>query len=296
MVGPSKTPALHLRSHLVVAGVETSFIAAGPETHHTVVFVHGNPGSGDSWQGLIDSVATFARCIAPDMPGYGESDKSADFEYTIDGYARHLGALLETLDTASIHIVGHDLGGVWGLAWAASNPRQLASLTLMSIGALPGYRWHRYARMYRIPVLGELVLLGATRRAVAPVLGRGSQHAPPGWFVDEVVRQYQDPGTRNAVLAFYRATNDLGASTAAAGAALRDVNPATLVIWGAGDPYVPVRFAELQREFFPRAEILVLPTSGHWPMIEEPKVVTAAVAAFLRKQILGDGDSPLATA
>jgi pimeloyl-ACP methyl ester carboxylesterase len=103
--------------------------------------------------------------------------------------------------------------------------------------------------------------------------------------VDEVVRQYQDPGTRNAVLAFYRATNDLGASTAAAAAALRDVDPATLVIWGAGDPYVPIRFAELQREFFPRAEIVVVPTSGHWPLVDDPEVVTAAVVAFLRKQI-----------
>lgn len=285
MSGPSQPSETSRRHRLAIAGVETSFIAAGPETDHTVVFVHGNPGSGDSWRALIDSVATFARCIAPDMPGYGESDKPAEFEYTIDGYARYLAALLEMLDTTSVHIVGHDLGGVWGLAWAASHPRQLASLTLMSIGALPGYRWHRYARMYRIPVLGELVLRGATRRAVAPVLGRGSQHAPPESFVDEVVRQYQDPGTQNAVLAFYRATNDLGASTAAAGAALRDVDPATLVIWGAGDPYVPVRFAERQREFFPRAEIVVLPTSGHWPLVDDPEAVTAAVVAFLRKQI-----------
>jgi pimeloyl-ACP methyl ester carboxylesterase len=290
MVGPSQPPDRALRSQLVVAGVETSFLAAGPETDHAVVFIHGNPGSGDSWQGLIEPVAAFARCIAPDMPGYGESDRPADFEYTIDGYARHLGALLETLDIASVHIVAHDLGGVWGLAWAASHPRQLASLTLMDIGAMPGYRWHRYARLYRMPVVGELLLRGATRRAVAWALRYGSQHEPPEWFVGQVVRQYQDPGTRRAVLAFYRATQDLGASTVAAATALRDVNPATLVIWGAGDPYVPVRFAELQREFFPRAEIVVLPTGGHWPLLDDPEVVTAAVVAFLRNQFLEGRD------
>ena len=290
-VGGSNVPSgsAH-RNQRVVAGVGTSFLAAGPETDHAVVFVHGNPGSGDSWQGLIDPVAAFARCIAPDMPGYGESDKPADFEYTIDGYARHLGALIETLDIASVHIVAHDLGGVWGLAWAASHPRQLASLTLMGIGALPGYRWHRYARLNRIPLVGELMLRGATRQAVARALRSGSQHEPPERFVGQALRQYHDPGTRKAILDFYRATPDLGASTAAAAAALRDVNPPTLVIWGAGDPYVPVRFAELQRAFFPRAEIVVLPTGGHWPLLDDPEVVTAAVVAFLRKQILGDGD------
>jgi pimeloyl-ACP methyl ester carboxylesterase len=292
-VGVAGARHVATRKNAVVAGVSSSYVEAGPPTGATVVFVHGNPGSADTWHDLIESVAAFARCIAPDMPGYGPVGPAADFEYTIEGYERHLAALLDTLGVSSAHIVGHDLGGVWGLAWAAAHPRQLASLTLMSIGALPGYRWHRYARLYRIPVIGELLLRGATKQAVARVLRSGSTHDPPDWFVEDVVRQYRDRGTQRAVLAFYRGIPDLGSRSAAAASALRDRNPPTLVIWGAGDPYVPVRFAEMQKTYFPRAETFVLPGSGHWPLVDDPEAITGAVVTFLREQLQMPAERPV---
>jgi pimeloyl-ACP methyl ester carboxylesterase len=100
-----------------------------------------------------------------------------------------------------------------------------------------------------------------------------------------MARSFRDPGTRRAVLQFYRATPDLGAVTVRDAAALREVNPPTLVIWGGGDPYVPVRFAQVQRQYFPRAEIAVLPASGHWPFVDDPDGVANALVPFLRVQL-----------
>jgi pimeloyl-ACP methyl ester carboxylesterase len=155
----------------------------------------------------------------------------------------------------------------------------------MSIGVLPGYSWHRYARMYRMPIVGELLLRTAYPGAVARVLADGSTHSPPHWFVDDVVRQYRDRGTQRAVLAFYRAIPDLGEITVAAATKLRDRNPPTLVIWGEGDPYVPARFADVQKSFFPRTETMVLPGSGHWPYVDEPERVKGAVLSFLMRHV-----------
>lgn len=273
------------RTELLVDGVRTNVLLAGSqEDDVAVVFVHGSSGMGRDWTPLLETVSRSFRCIAPDMPGYGSSDKPADFAYTIDGYALHLERLLSALGVRRAHLVAHDLGGPWGLAWAATRPADLLSLTLISIGVLPGYRWHRYARLYRLPVIGELVLATAGRLAVASVLQRGSQRPVPAWFVDEMVSGYRDPGTRRAVLAFYRATPDLGAATIASAATLRQADPPTLVIWGAGDPYVPVRFAEVQQRFFPRAEVIVLPHSGHWPLVDDPEAVTDAVVGFMKAQ------------
>jgi pimeloyl-ACP methyl ester carboxylesterase len=283
--------ANYTRTELSVDGVRTSMLVAGPQTGDTaVVFVHGSSGSSSDWEPLLDPVGRFARSLAPDMPGYGESDKPATFDYTTAGYARYLAQLLATAGIRRVHLVGHDLGGPWGLAWAAEHPTQLASLTLIGIGVLPGYRWHRYARLYRIPVVGELVLRTANRRAVAQVLGRGSRQKPSAAFIDRVLSQYRDRGTRHAVLSFYRRTPDLGAETVRAAAALTEANPATLIIWGGGDPYVPVRFAALQRRFVRRAEVVVLPGSGHWPLEDSPKAVTDRVTDFLRREI---GDEPV---
>jgi len=252
-----------------------------------VVFVHGNLGEGVDWAPLLTEVAPFGRCVAPDMPGFGAADKPADFDYTADGYARHLGGLLDAMAVQRAHLVMHDLGGVWGLAWAARSPARLASMTLLSIGALPGYRWHRFARAYRTPVLGELVLATGTRRAARWAMQYGSRHVLPDDAVDRALRSTRDAGTRRAVLRFYRATPDLGAVTVGAATALREANPPTLVIWGDGDPYLPVRFAAVQRDFFPRAEIVELADCGHYPFLEDHAAVSAALTPFLRRQLSG---------
>jgi pimeloyl-ACP methyl ester carboxylesterase len=273
------------RTEVVVDGVRTSVLVAGAQDDDVaVVFLHGSSGIARDWTPLLETVSGFARCLAPDMPGYGASDKPAHFAYTIEGYAEHLDGLLSMLGVRRVHLVTHDLGGPWGLAWAASRPDDLLSLTLMSIGALPGYRWHRFARLYRIPVIGELVLAAAGRSATARVLQRGSLRRVPEWFVEEIVSEYRDPGTSRAVLAFYRATPDLGAATVASAAALRRADPPTLVIWGAGDPYVPVRFAGVQHQYFPRAETVILGHCGHWPLMDDPEAVSGAVVEFLKAQ------------
>ena len=80
--------------------------------------------------------------IAPDLPGYGSADKSDRFNYTVDGYARHLGGIIDQLGIYRAHLVLHDFGGPWGLTWAAQHPDRFASVTLINSGVLRGYRWH----------------------------------------------------------------------------------------------------------------------------------------------------------
>jgi pimeloyl-ACP methyl ester carboxylesterase len=271
---------------VTVDGVRTSVVAGGAAlAEAAVVFVHGNPGSGRDWQGLMAEVSAFARCLAPDMPGYAAADKPGVFDYSTEGYARYLGALLDQLAVKRAHLVLHDLGGPWGLAWAAAHPSAVGSLSLINIGSLPGYRWHRFARMYRTPGLGELVLATATPNGVALILRRGYPLGLPSSFIDGIVRHYRDSGTRRAALRYYRATPDLGAVTERAARSLLDANPPTLVIWGARDPYVPVRYAEVQRQFFPRAQIEILQDSGHWPFVDDPEGVARVLVPFLGEQV-----------
>jgi pimeloyl-ACP methyl ester carboxylesterase len=269
-----------------VDGVRSPVLIGGPQEAETaIVFVHGNAGSGQDWKALMESVSSFARCVAPDMPGYGDADKPHDFNYSVEGFGRHLGGVLEQLAIRRAHLVLHDLGGAWGLNWAARQPAAVGSLALLGIGALPGYQWHRFARVFRTPVLGELLLALTTRRDVARALRRGSRGEVADAYVDAQARSFRDLATRRAVLRFYRATPDLGAVTLRDAAALREVNPPTIVIWGEGDPYIPVRYAEVQREYFPRAEIAVLPKSGHWPFVDDPDGVADALIPFLKEQL-----------
>ena len=199
---------LHPRS-IEVNGVRSLVRESRGQQSEAVVFVHGNPGSSRDWSYLAEQVSRFARVVTLDMPGFGQADKPADFEYTVAGYAGYLGRILDALGVQRAHLVLHDFGGPWGLAWAAEHPDAFGSAVLINTGALPGYRWHYMARIWRIPLLGELAQLLATRSGFRLVLKHGNPRGLPRDFVDGMYDDY-DRGTRRAVLRLYRATSEPG--------------------------------------------------------------------------------------
>ena len=91
---------------------------------------------------MARSVAEFGRAVAIDMPGFGAAEKPANFDYSVAGYARHLGKLMAHRGVRHAHLVMHDFGGPWGLAWASNNPQAVAIVTCINTGVLSGYRWH----------------------------------------------------------------------------------------------------------------------------------------------------------
>jgi len=268
-----------------VRGVRSPVLTAGPpDGAEAVVFVHGNPGPADDWRDLLSRVGELGRAIAPDMPGYGHADKPKDFSYSVDGYAEYLAALLDQLGITRVHIVAHDFGGPWALAWAARYPGALASATLINSGVAIGYQWHHYARIWRTPVLGEVFMATASRPGFRVLLGREN----PRLTRDQLDRIYDASrswATKRAVLKLYRATP--AATLAAPAAALRPLDRPALVIWGTQDAYLPREQAERQRQAFPSAQVELLDGHGHWVMIEDPERVASLVIPFLRRQLPG---------
>lgn len=268
-----------------VRGVRSPVLTAGPpDGAEAIVFVHGNPGPADDWRELLPRAGELGRAIAPDMPGYGHADKPKDFRYSVDGYAEYLEALLDQLGITRAHIVAHDFGGPWALAWAARHPGALASATLVNTGVVIDYRWHRYARIWRTPVLGEVFMATASRPGFRLLLGREN----PRLTRDQLDRIYDASrswATKRAVLRLYRATP--AATLAAPAATLRPLDRPALVIWGAQDAYVPREQAERQRQAFPSARIELLDGHGHWLMLEDPERVASLVIPFLRRQLPG---------
>jgi pimeloyl-ACP methyl ester carboxylesterase len=269
----------------LVSGVRTPYLEAGDiRSTEAVVFVHGNPGSGQDWGDLLDRAGGFARAVAPDMPGFGQAEKSEHFNYTVGGYAAHLGAFLDALDIRRAHLVLHDFGGPWGLAWAAAHPQAVASLSLINTGYVPGYRWHFAARIWRLPGIGELFQRLTTRRAFHALMRLSSPRRPlPEAFVERMFQDY-DQGTRSAVLKLYRATDIAGLARELA-PGLRELHCPVMVIWGKRDLFLPYRYAFAQRELFPDAEIELLPDSGHFPYADDPQGVAQRLIPFLRRAV-----------
>ena len=274
-------------TELTVAGLRSPALVGGdPASPEAVVFVHGSPGSCADWRDLAARVAPFSRVLAADMPGFGQADKPADFDYTVAGYARHLDLLVAAQGIRRVHLVLHDFGGPWGLAWAADHLDAVASVTLVNIGIQPGYRWHFMARLWRLPGVGELVMATTTHAAMKLTMRRGNPRGLPTAYFDEMFANF-DAATRRAVLKLYRRTNDLGAATDRVAEVLAPRRLPATVVWGARDPYIPVRYAEKQRRWFDVDRVAILDDSGHWPMIDNPAAVAEAVVPFLRRQVAG---------
>jgi pimeloyl-ACP methyl ester carboxylesterase len=242
-------------------------VRSAPEDGTPALWVHGVPTCGEDWVPFLERAGGYA----PDLPGFGGSSKRGDGDFTLDGYARFTGALVDALGLERVSLVVHDWGAA-ALAWAAAHPERVERLVVIdAVPLLGGYRWHRVARLWRTPGVGEIVM-GLT---LGPVLRRV---LPPG-IGDTAVRHF-DQGTQRAILRLYRAAppDALAAHEAALGA-LADVP--SLVLWGEEDAYITPNFAQSYADALGGADVRVIRGAGHWPWADDPSVVEAVVG-FLR--------------
>lgn len=239
------------------------------------VYLHGVPDSSDYWRPFLERTGG----IAPDLPGFGRSGKPGSRSYTIAEYDAFLERFLDHLEVERASLVMHDWG-VIGLAFAQRLPERVERVVIVdAVPLLEGYRWHRTARIWRTPVLGELAM-GTTTRSVLRLLSREG-NATPGPMPDEWIKSvlaHFDQGTQRAILRLYRSSPpDV---LAAAGANLGRLEVPALVVWGMKDPYVPARFAREYARALPQAELLELPDAGHWPWFDRPDAI-AQIADFV---------------
>jgi pimeloyl-ACP methyl ester carboxylesterase len=210
--------------------------------------------------------------LAVDLPGFGRSGKPGSLRYTIPEYADFVERFLDFVGVERVSLVVHDWGAV-GLAFAQRRPERVARLVIINaIPLLPGYRWHRVARVWRTPLLGELVM-GSTGRQTLRRASAESNFTPgplPEAWLDTVLDHF-DQGTQRAILRLYRSSPpDV---LAAAGADLGLLAMPALVVWGAADPYIPARFGTAYARALPNAELLEIADAGHVPWLDRPDVI-----------------------
>ncbi len=278
---------------------------AGADAKPPVLYLHGVPGNSDEWiapaehhgrrprwsrwwrrQRESDAWVVpppYARGflertggLAPDLPGFGRSGKPGHFDYSISGYANFLEQFLDLVEVERVRLVVHDWGAV-GLAFAARHPERIERLVIANaVPFLPGYRWHRAARAWRTPLLGELVM-GATTRWTLQRASRDANAAPgplpPQWY-DSVFAHF-DHGTQRAILRLYRSAPS--EELARAGGELARIDAPALVVWGTRDPYIPTSFATGYAHALPHAELVELDDAGHWWWLDRPDAIDRVV-------------------
>jgi pimeloyl-ACP methyl ester carboxylesterase len=248
--------------------------APPPDEAATAVplYLHGVPSNCDEWTGFLRR----GGGLALDLPGFGRSGKPGYLKYTIDEYDRFIERFLDELGVERVQLVMHDWGVV-GLAFAQRLPERVERLVIINaVPFLAGYRWHRTARIWRTPGLGELAM-GTTGRFTMRLASRESNATPgpmPEEWLDSVLEHF-DQGTQRAILRLYRSSPS--EVLAAAGTRLGTLEAPALVLWGMRDPYIPARFGREYAQALPHAELVELGDAGHWPWLDHADVIDRVV-------------------
>lgn len=258
------------RFRTIAGGIEVEYAEQGAGT--PLVLLHGWAGSLRIWRHTWPRVIPRWRVAAPDLPGWGESDKS-DAPYTPEWYAQWLRAFLDARGAARADIVAHSMAALMAVHFAVEDPRRVRKLVLVTPPADGLSAFSKRTRRLASPLWRRLLWWLAGLRFVRRAVARDftALGGLDDGDVDAVVRATYKSMTRSldAMLRI-----DLRPR-------LQQVRVPTLVVGASRDTLVAPAQSELAALAIPQSRYAVIEDSGHCPMLERPEEFNRVVVDFL---------------
>jgi pimeloyl-ACP methyl ester carboxylesterase len=288
MQSTSATTTYH---RVTIDGVGIFYRQAGPKDAPTIVLLHGFPSSSREFDTLLPLLAPHYHLIAPDFPGFGQSDAPppSSYSYTFDHLARTTGDFLDRLGIDKCTFLLHDYGGPVGFRVMLARPDRVQALIIQNANAYEdglGAKWAGIAKYWADPeahpdVLDAFMSREATEQRHTLGTSHPERYNPDSW-TDEYAHLSR-PGQREIqgdLLYDYR-TNV--ASYPAWQAWLRQHKPPTLVAWGRNDPSFIAAGGDAFKRDLPEAEIHQL-DAGHFALDEQNDEIARLILEFMSKQ------------
>jgi pimeloyl-ACP methyl ester carboxylesterase len=288
--------------------IQPGFVEIGSlRVHHMhggrgspVVFIHGLGSSGYmEWRFTLEPTAERHRVYAPDLPGYGRTEKPRT-RYTIPYFARFVERYIEDLGLRSVVLVGASLGGRIALEVALEQPRLVRKLVLVNtLGlGLPQIRMaHMAYGLVTIPRVGEVVmrftrdaLSWASPKMIRRVAGRYAgassdlERSMDDVYLGNLREMYAGDDFHNAYLSTVRSLINpraLFGGNHDVTARLNEIKVPLQLIWGADDPLFPVAHAARAHALVARSRLAVIAGAGHSPQAERPEEFNRVLLNFI---------------
>lgn len=254
-------------------GLELSYDDAG--SGPPLLFIHGWPHNRTLWAGQMSGLATHARCLAPDLRGFGSSTVTGP--WSIDRFADDLAMLLDARQIERAVVCGLSMGGYVALAMLRRHRARVRALILTSTRATADTPEAREKRSRLIEFVEQHGVEALAGRQLKAMIGATTFESRP--MVRESLRQMMATAPLEGVIGALRAMADRPDATAL----LPTVDVPTLVVGGMEDTFTPP--GELRRlaEQIPRSRLELLPGGGHACAYELPAAYNHVVAEFLRE-------------
>lgn len=236
------------------------------------LFIHGVLVSSLLWENVIRELADERRCIAVDLPGHGRTKVQND-DYTLTAYAKMIEDFCDTLGLGTIDLVGNDTGGAISQFIATRRPDRLRTLTLTNCDVYDNLPPEAFRPVVDMAAAGGLALVlkeAARNPDVARAnLAVGYEHAER--LSDDKVLEYLEPFTseEGARDAEARIVAPKAEELMALDPALQNLEVPALLVWGTGDIYFDIKWAQRLRDTIPGVTDLVEIEGGKLFFVDE---------------------------
>jgi len=293
---PSATAAVHPVSYRTVNidGVNVFYREAGPANAPTLLLLHGFPTSSQMFRNLIPQLADRYRVIAPDYPGYGQSDMPpvSEFTYSFDNMAKVIDKFTVAVGAPRYALYVQDYGAPIGFRVAAAHPERVTAIVVQNGNAYdegidnefwkPVKAWWADKSEENTAKQRPILELAATKWQYTEGVRDVRRISPDAWTIDQA---YLDrPGNKEIQLAMLHDYGSNPPHYPAWQAYFRKHQPPMLIVWGKGDKIFPAEGAHPYKRDLPKAELHLLDT-GHFALEEEGATIAALMRDFLGRTL-----------
>jgi len=237
-----------------------------------IVLIHGLGGFAERWSMVMPILSKKYRVIAPDLPGYGYSDKPS-IDYTPEFFSQFIFDFLESVDIRKTHLIGTSLGGQIVAECAITQSKMIEKIVLASPSGImksstPTLDAYSMAALYPS--------YDTVKTAYEMMTGSKNVTAEA---IEGFIKRMTQPNAKMAFMSTLLALKNSRPITDR----LSNITAPTLVIWGKQDTLIPVKYANDFTASIKNCQLKIMETCGHTPHIEEPDKFSQTVLNFLNQ-------------
>ena len=284
---PEDTTELAFSLERFRSGLDHKTVAVGGETWHyleggssdapVVLLLHGFGGDKDNWTRFSNTLTAEYRVIAPDLPGFGQSARHSDWDYSLAAQRKRLSAFVEALKLERFHIGGNSMGGHLAALHAHRYPVQIRSLALFNNGGIDA---PNPSEMFLAIDRGENPLIVNVPDDYDKLIAFASYKEPfIPWPAKGVLAQQAFENSTFNRRIFESLMDDRSSDLEPI---LADIDAPVLIVWGEFDRILDISSVDVMKPLMPQAEVVIMKDTGHIPMLERPAETAAHFLAFLQ--------------
>ena len=264
---------LTVEQKTVIAGnIKTFYLSAG--TGEPLVLLHGAGGGAVLWGPIIDLLSKYFYVIAPDVVGYGESDKP-HAPYDKKYFSTWFRSFCDALNMGEINLLGNSQGGAIAMQFTIDNSDRVKKLILVGTAGLG--RWGISPAAMLKMAAANIFPTRRTVQSIVKYLVHKTDNFPGDDGIAYLLEVIRSSGGKFPFL------NGKGRAVAPFSSdKLRQITNPALIIWGAKDRILPVSHGKKGHEKMPNAQLRIIPDAGHTPFIDLPEEFKDIILHFIK--------------